>query len=288
VRTVALSACPVCGSEQAAPVDLGAGAHRRCLGCDATYSAAYADPEEVFSDGYFSAAGEFGVDVSHPRFQAYLAQVADRRAAILERVTGGPGTLLDVGCGTGEFGAVAARRGWRVQGVELMADAAAHARSVHGLDVREGLLADSGLPERHYDVVCALHVLEHVPDAVGFLRELAARARPGGHVLIEVPNLDSAARAAAGARWMHLRPLEHLTHFTPATLRGALERAGLAPVLVRSPTWIWRRQTVQEALLDLGRSSRLRRLPWLLLHALAAADDRRGRGAVVLAAARVP
>src|SRR5205085_2954784 len=103
-----------------------------------------------------------------------------RRAALLEGITGGPGALLDVGCGTGEFPAVCAGRGWRAQGVELMAEAAEHARRVHGLDVRVGLLADSGLPERHYDAVSALHVLEHVPDTVGFLRELAARARPGG------------------------------------------------------------------------------------------------------------
>lgn len=288
MRTVALSACPVCGSERAAPVDLGAGEHRRCLDCAATYSAAYADPDEVFADGYFSAGSEFGVDVSHPRFQAYLAEVAGRRAQLLEGVTGGPGSLLDVGCGTGEFPAVAAGRGWRVQGVELMPEAAEHARRVHGLDVREGLLADTDLPERAYDAVCALHVLEHVPDTVGFLRELAARARPGGHLMIEVPNLDSAARAARGARWAHLRPLEHLTHFTPATLRGALVRAGLEPVFVRSPTWIWREQTVDEALLDLGRGPRWRRLPWPALHAVAALDDRRGRGAVVLAVARVP
>jgi 2-polyprenyl-3-methyl-5-hydroxy-6-metoxy-1,4-benzoquinol methylase len=288
VRTVALSACPVCGSERAAPVDLGAGEHRRCLDCAATYSAAYADPDEVFAEGYFSGASEFGVDVSHPRFQAYLAEVARRRAKILERVTRGPGRLLDVGCGTGEFPAVAAWRGWQAQGVELIAEAAEHARRVHGLDVRAGLLADSDLPERSYDAVSALHVLEHVPDALGFLRELAGRARPGGHVMIEVPNLDSRARSARGARWPHLRPLEHLTHFTPATLRGALERAGLEPVVVRSPTWIWRRQTVDEALLDLGRNPRWRRAPWPLLHALAGADDRRGRGAVVLAIARVP
>jgi SAM-dependent methyltransferase len=252
----------------------------------------YADPGEVFADGYFSAASSFGIDGSHPRFQAYLARVAHRRAARLERVTGGRGALLDVGCGTGEFGAVAAARGWRVQGVELMPEAAEHARTVHGLDVRDGLLADSGLPEQAYDAVCALHVLEHVPDAVGFLRELAARARTGGHVLVEVPNLDSAARAATGERWMHLRPLEHLTQFTPATLCRALQRAGLEPLAVRSPTWIWRRQTVEEALLDLGRpDARVRRLgplAWPALHALATVDDRRGRGAVVFAVARVP
>src|SRR6185503_9225312 len=134
----------------------------------------------------------------------------------------------------------------------------------------------------------------HVPDVVGFLRELAERARPGGHVVVEVPNLDSVARAASGGKWVHLRPLEHLTQFTPATLRSALERAGLEPVLVRSPTWISHGQTLREALADLGRGgwARLERLPepvWRrVLDATAALDDRRGRGTVILAVARVP
>ncbi|HEY3018886.1 MAG TPA: class I SAM-dependent methyltransferase [Solirubrobacteraceae bacterium] len=291
---LALTACPVCGGERAEAVDLGAGEHRRCGDCATTYTARYADPEDVFVDGYFTDASRFGIDVRHPRFQAYLVSVAHRRAAFLERATAGPGTLLDVGCGTGEFSAVAAQRGWRVQGVELMAQAAEHARTVHALDVRVTSLQDAELPERAYDAVSALHVAEHVPDVAGFLREMARRARPGGHLLVEVPNLDSRQRAATGARWTGLRPAEHLTQFTPATLRRALIAAGLEPRLVRTPTWIWRVQTLREALADLGRPSwepRLSRLPgavaWALLHAVAAADARLGRGQVVLAIARV-
>jgi 2-polyprenyl-3-methyl-5-hydroxy-6-metoxy-1,4-benzoquinol methylase len=295
VRTLALSACPVCGGEQAEPVDLGAGEHRRCRDCDTVYSTSYADPGEVFTDAYFTGADQFGVDVAHPRFQAYLGHVGQCRVKLLERVTRGPGSLLDVGCGTGEFGAAAVRHGWRVQGVELIPAAAEHARTFNRLDVREGLLAESGLPERAYDVVSALHVAEHVPDVVAFLRELAGRVRHGGHVLIEVPNLDSSARAASGAAWAHLRPLEHLTQFTPATLRRALLRAGLEPVQVSTPTWIWRNQTRAEALRDLGRDGqlqRLRRVPrraaWPMQFACEAADRRHGRGAVVFAVARVP
>src|SRR5439155_10222074 len=208
MRMLALRACPVCGGERAEAVDLGAGAHRRCLDCATTYTAHYADPGDVFVDGYFTDASDFGVDVRHPRFQAYLAEVARRRAARLERATSGPGTLLYVGCGTGEFGAVAARRGWRVQGVELMPEAAEQARAVHGLDVQVASLEDADLPERAYDAVSALHVLEHLPDVAGFLREMARRARPGGHLLVEVPNLDSRQRGATGPRWAGLRPAE--------------------------------------------------------------------------------
>ena len=294
MRMLALRACPVCGGERAEAVDLGAGAHRRCVDCATTYTAQYADPDEVFVDGYFTDASRFGIDVRHPRFQAYLADVARRRAAFLERVTGGPGTLLDVGCGTGEFPAVLARRGWRVQGLELMPEAAEHARAAHGVDVHVVSLEDADLPERAYDAVSALHVVEHVPDVAGFLREMARRARPGGHVLVEVPNLDSRQRAAAGARWAGLRPVEHLTQFTPATMRRALTAAGLELRLVRSPSWIMRAQTIRDALADVGRprwEPRLARLPvraaWALLHAVAAADDRLGRGQVVLAIARV-
>ena len=108
-------------------------------------------------------------------------------------------------------------------GLELMPEAAEHARAAHGVDVHVASLEDADLPERAYDAVSALHVVEHVPDVAGFLREMARRARPGGHVLVEVPNLDSRQRAAAGA--------DRSTSPTPppATRRaGALTRA--APV----------------------------------------------------------
>lgn len=296
MKTLSLTRCPTCSSPERSPAPLGL---LRCTGCGTVYAAEYADPDEVFRAGYLSGGtGDFGIDVSHPRFQAYLAAVGARRCALVEGITGvRGGTWLDVGCGSGELLAAAVARGWRAAGAEPLADASARARS-RGLDVRTGLVEDTDLPRRAWDVVSAFHVLEHVPSAADFLGLLAGYARPGGCVVIESPNFDAVARGRYGEGWMHLRRLEHLVHWAPGSLRAAFLGAGLEPVAVRTPSWLYAGHTLAEALEVLGRPQWARglgrpgdvpRAPVrALLRAAEAVHDRAGRGAVVLGVARVP
>jgi SAM-dependent methyltransferase len=287
--TIALDRCPACHAPGGEDFALGGAELRRCRACRTVYARRYADPDAIYVDGYFSAATDFGIDVGHPRFQAYLREVNAARAALLERTIAPAGAVLDVGCGTGDFLRALRERGWRVAGVDPIPDAAEAARE-GGLDVRNARLEDSGFQAGGWDVVSALHVLEHVPDALGFLRMLARWAGPGGRVVIEVPNWASRARRADGPRWVLLGPLEHVVHWTPDTLAAALRRAGLEPVAMRTPTWPCALHTPLEAAADVGRP-RLARLPApLALRAASVArrwDERRGQGAVVWAVGRV-
>jgi len=284
VTTLALEACPACGARDAAQAELGL---RRCTACGTVYAREYADPGEVFVDGYFEGgAGAYGIDTAHPRFQAFMAQVCARRCAFIESITGA-GSLLDVGCGGGELLAAAVARGWRAAGCEPMGEAAAIARSrAPGADIRTGLSSEAGFEEHSFDVVCAFHVLEHMADSRAFLRELARFARPGGLVVVETPNYASRLRRVRGSGWIHLRPLEHLVHFTPATMRAALRGAGLEPVRVATPTWIVREHTRDELAADLALPRPL--ATWGAARAAESLYRRRGVGAVVLAAGRVP
>ena len=283
MTTLALEACPACGARDAEAAELGL---RRCAACGTVYAQEYADPGEVFVEGYFEGgAGSYGIDTAHPRFQAFMAQVCARRCAFLEEL-GGAGSLLDVGCGGGELLRAALARGWRAAGAEPMAQAAELARSrAPGADIRVGLSSEVGFEERSFDVVCAFHVLEHMPDARGFLRQLARFARPGGLVVAETPNYASLLRRRHGANWIHLRPLEHLAHFTPRTMHGAFTGAGLEVVRITTPTWIVDEHTGDELAAELA----LRRPPRVRAFArgLEALYRRRGVGAVVLAAGRV-
>ncbi|WP_329409114.1 class I SAM-dependent methyltransferase [Streptomyces sp. NBC_00704] len=77
-----------------------------------------------------------------------------------------------------------------------------------------------------YDVVSMLHHLEHVPDP---RRELAAALtalRPGGHLLLEVPDPASAFARVLGKWWHSYDQPRHLQLIPPANLRSELERRG--------------------------------------------------------------
>jgi 2-polyprenyl-3-methyl-5-hydroxy-6-metoxy-1,4-benzoquinol methylase len=282
VTTLALEACPACGVRDADTAELGL---RRCAACGTVYAPEYADPDEVFVEGYFEGdAGSYGIDTAHPRFQAFMAEVCAQSCAFIESLMP-VGSLLDVGCGGGELLRAAVARGWRAAGAEPMPEAAELARSrAPGADVRTGLSSEVGFEERSFDVVCAFHVLEHMPDARAFLGELARFARPGGLVVVETPNYASRLRRVQGERWLHLRPLEHLVHFTPQTMRAAIAGAGLEPIRVTSPTWIVCAHTRDELAADLALPRGLAIYP--VARAAAWLYRRRGVGAVVLAAGR--
>jgi SAM-dependent methyltransferase len=286
--TLELLRCPVCSAQGGDAFVVGGVDLRTCAACGAVHAERYADPDAVYVDAYYTDESPFGIDLRHPRFQAFRAEVNAQRAELLASATGEPRALLDVGCGTGDFMAALRERGWTVAGADPIEGSSHEARG-RGLDVRTATLEDSGLPAGEWDVVSALHVLEHMADGAAFLRLLARWARPGGWVLVESPNWASHLRRVSGDRYVHLRPLEHLVHLTPRTLRIAFERAGLLPVVIRTPTWTSRLHTPTEALADTGRGSWSRLPAGRGLAAAARAwDGRRGQGMVVWGLARVP
>ncbi len=309
---IELERCPVCAGQDVRGFDLGAGnVLRRCEACETVSAPAYADPKEIYVDGYMfgQAPGDFGLDVRDPAFQELLVRIAHRRLDFIERATGvRQGSLLDVGSGTGEVLAAARDRGWTTQGVEPERTAAEMARG-RGLGVKISTLEESGLPEASYDVVSAFHVLEHIPESRGFLRTLERWARPGGFVTIEVPNFKGTLRRRRRHGWSGLRPLEHIVHFEPDTLRRAFRLARIEPIYLRSPVYVGPPQNLDFALADLARQGGFRRLVeplsprrrvdggqarypsrlgWAVLRTAEAIHDRAGVGSVVFCVGRVP
>ena len=146
-----------------------------------------------------------------------------------------PGRLLDVGCGRGDLGAYLIARGWTVTGIEPSANAAEAARA-RGLDARRGTLDDVELEAGAYDAAVFRHSLEHLTDPVEALRRVREALRPGGLVLISVPNFGCWQRRRFGSRWYHLDLPRHRVHFTQTGLGRALEQAGFEPATITIST----------------------------------------------------
>jgi SAM-dependent methyltransferase len=68
--------------------------------------------------------------------------------------------------------------------------------------------------------------LEHHDDPIAALRAVHALLKPGGACVVEVPDFDGAWRRVFRAWWLPLLVPQHLFHFTPRTLRQALEATG--------------------------------------------------------------
>jgi SAM-dependent methyltransferase len=132
--------------------------------------------------------------------------------------------LLDVGCGDGTAMQAARRVGWLPDGCEVSEGACAVARQ-RGFRCFGGDWEDK-LPQESYDMVLLSHVLEHLEEPLQTLKTLRGTLRPGGALLVGMPNLDSSLGRAFGEAWIANPVPEHLWHFTHAHVLRMIEAAG--------------------------------------------------------------
>ena len=138
-------------------------------------------------------------------------------------------TLLDIGCGNGQFLVRARDMGWQVLGVDPDPEAVKIARS-RGLDVRVGGVDVLSAEQGQFDRITMSHVIEHVHDPITLLRACHGLLREGGQIWIDTPNLGSLGHSIYAENWRDLDPPRHLVLFTYSSLRWALSEAGFENV----------------------------------------------------------
>lgn len=217
--------CPIC-SAPTSPGDAFPGTGLRyCAACE-FISLAGLDEQDLYGDDYFQAyvGGDYVAREAQRRHESRL------RLDALEASVPAPAKVLEIGAAAGFFLDEARGRGYEGVGLEPNDTMAKHARERLGLDVRTGRLGASALPEDHFDAVCAFHVVEHLPDPLDSMELIRRVLRPGGCLLIEVPNARSAGARRQGADWKPLDLPHHLGHHGPTSMGKLMERAGLEPV----------------------------------------------------------
>jgi 2-polyprenyl-3-methyl-5-hydroxy-6-metoxy-1,4-benzoquinol methylase len=144
------------------------------------------------------------------------------------------GRLLDIGAGSGILVEQAIEMGYRAEGIEP--SSWLHEIAVHRhLPVHLGSFpnpATSG----PFDVITLINVIEHVPNPVELLRNIAESLSPGGTVIVVTPDVGSVAAHILSWKWWHFR-VAHIGYFNKRTLLSALDRAGLQPVSMSRPGW---------------------------------------------------
>jgi SAM-dependent methyltransferase len=230
------TACPACGGAlapwrwvPAAEPGLAAGRYElwRCATCGSAVTAGEA-PLELHDTGAYRAG-----EPRFYRFVAPLLRAFDRqRLAMLRATAPPPGRLVDAGAGRGRFVAAALAAGYDASGIEP-SDRGAGAALALGLPVQRAGIEAAGIPPASIDAVTLWHVLEHLDDPAGALREIARWLRPSGTLLVGVPNLSSWQARAGDDRWYHLDPPRHRVHLTEAGVGELLRAQGFSVVATR-------------------------------------------------------
>lgn len=112
-----------------------------------------------------------------------------RRQRVFDHLGEGKGReLLDIGCGAGALISELASRGFHCTGLETSEQAQKVARALNSATERTRIV-ESAEPdwERHFDVILALEVLEHIEDDHGALGEWRRWLKSGGLCILSVP-----------------------------------------------------------------------------------------------------
>ncbi|MBZ5498520.1 MAG: class I SAM-dependent methyltransferase [Acidobacteriia bacterium] len=166
--------------------------------------------------------------------RAYREFVAMDHVRFLERCAAGARgrSLLDIGCGSGTFLHLARRRGFLCHGMDVSARAVAAAREQYDLLVRQGDIGGDAWDGNSFDFITMFHVLEHLHDPRHALTCAGRLLKPGGSLILQVPNASSFQARLLGARWYGLDVPRHLINFTPEALTILLGQAGFSCQLV--------------------------------------------------------
>lgn len=134
------------------------------------------------------------------------------------------GSLLDVGCGTGEFLSTIKANGFSVDGVELDESARARASQLIGQPITPSLKEANG----SYDLITLWHVLEHLPELNESIEKINSLLKTDGKLLIAVPNHTSNDAQHYQQHWAGYDVPRHLWHFNKTSMATLLHGHGFA------------------------------------------------------------
>jgi SAM-dependent methyltransferase len=210
----------------------------RCRACG------FAQPERIPSlPHYFERMYDqrWSADWVAEEFRSTYKDVIFARilGSLGSRVRAPSRTLLDIGSHAGRFLHLARDAGWHAEGTEINARTAAFAAEKTGAPVHRLRAEQVQELGKVFDAVTLTDVLEHIPEPVGLLSTVRRVLGRQGWISVKVPcgpvqllKETWRARLSRGYRATLADNLVHVSHFSPRSLRLALERAGFSDVTV--------------------------------------------------------
>ncbi|MEA5090929.1 class I SAM-dependent methyltransferase [Solidesulfovibrio sp.] len=253
-------ACPLCDGRDAHlvtdTVRFGKTAEvRRCPGCGLTFlnQDSFEYPtgfyESVYHQTYLTHVEPDALDPAayFEKMRKAVAPWADRFAAMLT----GNETVLDLGCSTGHFLDLIRDKAKSVHGHDLNVAETRFCREKLGLDVSTDPL-EKRFPEGSFDYITMIYVLEHIAKPKPFLEHVKKFLRPGGKIVILVPNIQDPLVQFYDIPEFRAfyYCIEHLFYYDQHTIRRLFDDAGLSgsvEVLQEYPitnhlNWAYRRK----------------------------------------------
>ncbi|MGB0696618.1 MAG: class I SAM-dependent methyltransferase [Rhodospirillaceae bacterium] len=135
-------------------------------------------------------------------------------------------TVLDIGCGSGEFVALMQAFGKKAFGVEPSLNYAKYIQNTFDVSVFTGSL-DDYQPTQSFDLIRMSHVLEHMRDPIEKLKKVRSLLTENGALFLEVPNFRQYCQTKSPGNIFHYG---HIYNFDRQTLGAVCSLAGLETI----------------------------------------------------------
>ena len=232
-------ACPVCGAggladwRAATPSDPqlagdGPFALRRCDSCASAVTVGDApDRAAMYEGGTYTPARGLSRRLIGP-----LRGLAERDRLRFTDALGPGSRVLEVGAGDGKLVAAMRAAGLDAHGIDPSPAACRAAREL-GVTVEPAGIDDAEIEPASEDGIVIWHALEHFDEPAAALTRARSWVRPGGRLVVGVPNIASVQAILGGDRWFHQDVPRHRTHLTPAGATALLARTGWRVTRIR-------------------------------------------------------
>lgn len=224
--TLTATRCDACEGSLEPVTELAIHGCWRCQSCGLVACLPFPDDLGVqYGEEYFEGRREQDREGVLAKVDSFRPLAAEIRKAV------GPGArVFEVGAAVGALVRALQDEGLHATGLELSEVAVRTARKMLNVELMAGSIDDVVLPGGN-DALVALHVVEHLVSPRRFVETAWAALKPGGLLVIEVPDFGAPLRELSGHDWPYFRPGEHLYHFDERSLR----------LLVRSRGFVVRR-----------------------------------------------
>lgn len=251
--------CSLCGSDDSGlitdTVRFGKKADvYRCGGCGLTFidQDSFVFPKDFYEREYHQTyITHVEPDALNPRaYYEKMKKAAGVWADKFAKMLSGQEVVLDIGCSTGHFMDLVRNKTGKIYGQELNRKEIAFCRNTLNMDVSDQPLEER-FKEGTFDYITMIYVLEHIARPKDFLSFLKKFLKPGGKMVILVPNArDALVNLYDIPEFRNFYYcIEHLFYYTPETLKRLFDEVGLEGEIevvqeypiVNHLNWIFRR-----------------------------------------------
>ena len=227
--------CPLCGSKELKKkLDCKDYSNTQetftidsCRHCDFTFT--NPRPLDKNLDKYYKSENYISHTNSNTGFFNFIYQnirkhTTEKKCKLIKMLIS-KGSLLDVGCGTGEFLHTCKNAGYNVVGIEPAKIARDQAIDNYKLNVSAKTDLNQ-FDKNEFDIITMWHVLEHVTDINSYLEKIHKILKHKGKIVVAVPNHKSWDAKYFGSYWAAWDVPIHVSHFTENTIKRFFKKFG--------------------------------------------------------------